>query len=416
MIVSLCGSVVVLLACVLSWKISGTCFTPWFLVVAAQVGGVSIYYLGLHLLFSDLQPMTWAILAGFVFCFLSGCFVMSRLVPASNGMPVGSDVVQEGLLSAILPVLVALVLFGLLLGHHRAGGWPMFLKEKDLARMAFAGIPWYGSFAFQAITATGFYGFLFAMDGNRRRKIAGWVCVALVFWVGLAVGMRGYLIFFSVLALAAWDARRNPISPVKLFLAVAVILSVFLAVFLFRFRTVAFTSLADHLPIQEKLRLIVTPLYVYFANNFWNLDSALQKLATSQELIASPGYWTLGGLFYFTHVPGALNIAYGFSDQYRTLLKTPDLNTMPIEWYLYADWGWFGVTFGAFALGCFATYFFRRRRSSVFHLAVHAAFSLCLAMSFFAFLFGLPDAVLLLFVAISAKVGTQIHDRMRAAG
>lgn len=391
------GLTTVIIAAWISWKRFGTCYTPWFLLWAAQVGSLSIYYLKQYSLASDLQPITWVAIFSFIGSFFIGNAFAAKLIPKSSLQPIR---IQPDNRTLVLFFLCAgLTLFGMSIGYFKIHGWPMFMNDKEASRLTFASIPWYGSYSFQAVTTTGFLGLFFLINGSKKWKYPGLVGVLIILWIAGAIGMRGYLIFAFVIGLAIWDSQIRPVSPQKLVAAIGVILSVFLAIFLVRFSDAAFSDLSSHISFSAKLEIVFKPLYIYFSNNYWNLDSEISKLNVSHQQIFSPGYWTLTGLFYFTNFPGTLNNAYGFSSQYSQLLKVDNLNTSPIQWNFYADWGWPGLLFGGFVYGFIAWYFFQKRKATIFHLVMYVVFSLSCALSFFVNAFVLPDIFLLICLA-----------------
>lgn len=412
MTVSLFSALFVLLTGFFSWRFSKTCFTPWFLIIAAQIGGIGLYYLKLHPFATDLNPITWLAIAAFLIPFFIGNIVAKKfLLRRSNNGNIGNKPLR---VHQILPVLILLTAFGTIIGYRYSNGWPMLMENKDGARIAFSNMSWYGSYPFLCITAMGYYGGLMLLAKAPWKKITAILALFLLFWIAFVVGMRGYLIFFIFLFLATWDTKKSPISPTKGIAFLALTLVVFIGLFVIRFDHLAFSELSTKLSTSQKITLLFQPLYVYVSNNFWNFDSALSRLSESQSLIFSPGYWTLGGVFFFTSVPGSLNLAYGFTNQYDLLLKAKNLNTMPIEWNFYADFGWFGILFGGLAFGFFASYFFYTRRKSDFHLSMHSIFSLGCVLSFFTNIFNLPDIALFtltLFgmIGISSLEARRVH-------
>ena len=101
--------------------------------------------------------------------------------------------------------------------------------------------------------------------------------------------------------------------------------------------------------------------YIYVANNFWNLDYALNP----QTSVA--GHPPTYGLdHFFAQVPfisGSLRKAFGWDDMLNnSITKLPGYNSVSYLWDIYKDFGGIGVAFVPFFWGILITWLYMRLR------------------------------------------------------
>jgi hypothetical protein len=104
--------------------------------------------------------------------------------------------------------------------------------------------------------------------------------------------------------------------------------------------------------------------YNYIANNFWNLDYALNPQ------IPFAGHQSTYGLdHFFAPVPfigSSLRKSFGWDDIYNaTIVKQHGLNSVNYLWEIYKDFGGIGVAFVPFFWGILVTWLYMRLKTNL---------------------------------------------------
>jgi len=388
-----------------SWKFKGTLFTPWSLYSLSQFGGMMIALFNLLPAMTDPTLATWAMFWSSAAAFFLGCFLASGKVTPWQG--------DVGLrwLPALKPVF--LILFILWLssvadGYLRAGGWPSFQVHADLARELYskrANIMWYTS---QAGPVQALLGLAVAWTAPQTwlRRL-GWFGFLFSLWVSFATGMRFGMVTLLIVFVILYDFKKKRVSPSMAAGMILLLGSTLSAMFILR--QTHLQSFVDGLviPWDQKIRLAVLPIYTYCANCFWNLDTGLARSIAGAHLQQGYGYWTFNGLLFFTHLHVGLNTAYGFANNYISLLKIANLNTATWQWYVYLDFGWAGVLIYGLLWGMLATWCTRLAGKSLLHAILSAYVLYYVAFSFFTLLTMIPEGMLsvcvLMFLIINGK-------------
>ncbi|MCK9181829.1 MAG: oligosaccharide repeat unit polymerase [Fibrobacteraceae bacterium] len=101
--------------------------------------------------------------------------------------------------------------------------------------------------------------------------------------------------------------------------------------------------------------------YKYVANNYWNLDYALNKDSDEPEHPTTFGADIFYGVLYYTHLPEALRTSFGWDTPYNeSVEKVNGLNTVSYLWDAYKDFGLPGVFLEPFFFGLLFTFIYRR--------------------------------------------------------
>src|SRR5690606_22367137 len=131
--------------------------------------------------------------------------------------------------------------------------------------------------------------------------------------------------------------------------------------------------------------------YLYIANNFWNLDYALNPPETREIQPTTYGYAIGQGFLSAFYLPGGTLAAQmihetKIDDQFnRRSSKLKGWNTIPYHWPLYKDFGMFGVFAGSFLIGfgMSTLYLEMRRRPTMLKLGMYCYLAYWIVNSYF---------------------------------
>lgn len=118
---------------------------------------------------------------------------------------------------------------------------------------------------------------------------------------------------------------------------------------------------AEDLMKNKMVQKIALLPYMYVANNYWNLDYAL-----NQPVDASEHEWTYGmdafyGITQMFRVGDGLRSSFGWDSPFNeSSVKVKSLNTIPFLWDAYKDFGLLGIFFEPFFFGILFTWMYRR--------------------------------------------------------
>lgn len=373
---------------ILTTRSGHSVFAPWNLMILAQCGAVGIAYTNLSPSMRDLHWFTWVVFASGLAFFLVGS-VVGWSTPA--GEP--KSELDEQWIFRLVIVLLLVYAFGIALGLAAVGTFPSYAPDPAAARSVFIWPPPLGRIAgFAQSWASGILlllAWLSLRAKDRFRRFSAWGMTAGMILVQTLVGTRFNLIsWFLFLLVIRDDAGRKAMS---LFKNSLVVLGVFLTMsFLFLVRIGSenifqFMSLANWRIIRA---FTLMPVYLYFANNVWNLDHVLRKVADGVGHAWTMGLSSTFGIFFFAGFPMDLAKAlrWDMALEYRGQSTVDErLNTLTYHWELFKDFGLLGVVGGSFVFGLFATWTYRMvvlgrgERWAIWNALV--AFSV--AMSFF---------------------------------
>jgi oligosaccharide repeat unit polymerase len=115
----------------------------------------------------------------------------------------------------------------------------------------------------------------------------------------------------------------------------------------------------------EKMKVEVLNLpYMYIANNYWNLDYALNPPSDREIHPFTWGVDALDGALEFGLTP-QFQSAYHWDNLFNgRIQKKTGLNTISYVWQAYKDWSYFGVVFFPFLVGMALTWLYLKLRRS----------------------------------------------------
>ena len=133
--------------------------------------------------------------------------------------------------------------------------------------------------------------------------------------------------------------------------------------------------------------------YLYFANNFWNLDYALNTENYEERHPTTYGFVTVSGILDYIYLPGGyvgreVRASGGFDDQYnKTIVKSRGLNTVSYQWSVYRDFGVMGVFAVPFLIGMLLSFLYKRaeRMPTMLNVAAYSHLVYFIALSMFGY-------------------------------
>lgn len=153
--------------------------------------------------------------------------------------------------------------------------------------------------------------------------------------------------------------------------------------------------------------------YIYIANNYWNLDYALNPMTNQKEHPTTYGHHLIGGMFLIDLWPDwpAIGKAFQFDTMMNeSVQKIQGLNTLGYWWGLYKDFWMFGIVLLPFLGGLLQGWFYNRIRlwPDLQHLLIYSYVTVYIILAFFADFWGLILTPLTLFpMWLISTVSTQ---------
>lgn len=383
---------ILLLICAVSiWltRSSGhSLFAPWNLMILAQFGSLAVAYTKMSPEMKDLNWLTWVVILASLVMFELGCLVAWSNPDRSRRLDL-----DERRVFHVAMALFGVYMFGVAMGLVSQGTFPMFAKDPSTARGIFIWPPPLGRVAgFAQAWASGvllLLSWLTLRASSRKVRLVSWVLTAVMLGLQILIGTRfnlfSWFIYWIVLR---DDAGRKALSLGKyaLLMTGMFLLMSFLFVLRFGASNVGQFISWDNWPLIRAFALM--PLYLYFANNFWNLDYVMEKVLAGAGHACTYGFSSLWGVFFFAGFPMdmAKTMGWDMALDFRGQSTVDErLNTLTYHWELFKDFGLGGVLIGSFAFGVFATWIYRKtvRMQGEGWTLWNALFGFSIAMSFF---------------------------------
>jgi oligosaccharide repeat unit polymerase len=363
-----------------------------------------VAFLGFHPAMTPFHPFTSLIYFGSSLAFLLGT-ALPRLAagPSFRGVP---DLVRYNWrLHWILSFLLfAVFLSGMAVAYSRVGVFPALAERKQEAINAFNQASFYSNITYNmgAIAAAMFLVAILQTPGRRLFMRAGlWLALLSTAIFSLSMNRSGaLLVIFFGLTVIHYGVRR--ISLLRVVGFFVLLLALFIPVSYSRLTDEQKTVLERLDPLLVTGYLLKVP-YVYMANNYWNLDYALNPENYEVRHPTTYGYTTFSGILDVFPLPaeGLVGPEIRESGHYEDMfhersVKIKGINTLTYQWGLYKDFGLVGVLTIPFFIGLLLSVYHRRMREQpdVSNIAVYAYFSFFIAFNWFTAMWELTNFVL----------------------
>jgi oligosaccharide repeat unit polymerase len=196
-------------------------------------------------------------------------------------------------------------------------------------------------------------------DAARKRWILAGILGVLLLY--LTIVTRYDLFRFLVFTVVLYHYGKKRLSPVHLGAGLIAAVTLFLVGFLARVNLDAVGSFNEMIKVKLPHRWAwASNFYAYLANDFWNLDFAIQKYVDGDHYY--PMQYGLGlfrSLLWNLRLEGQLDAAYGFDTiMNESATKLKGFNTVVYVWHLYKDFGYVGAFLIPFLAGLFAAKYY----------------------------------------------------------
>ena len=337
-----------------SWWLKKDFFSPLNVYCFAQCITLAISYLQINRAMSDFKLYTWGVwLLGFL-SFAGGC-IIARLHAKSKGAPV--NVVQPVVprrYNWTVHLALSLGVFCLFL----VGVYGVYSVVGNLIIFTDSPARWmtkdvnYGYYAL-LFNSGPLCVLLFGVASFKKFNNVQWVRrVALVMvFVTIALNLMTYpnrttLFFNAGFFLIFVNYLYKRISPI----VIATLLVIAIAVF------VSIGSLRDQYgggSAEGKAMDVVLELpYKYLANNYWNLDYALNPPTDREIHPHTYGIDFFNGIFEYARLTGSFRNSFRWDDSFNDRIqKVEGFNTVNYLWEVYKDFHLFGVMIFPFLCG-----------------------------------------------------------------
>lgn len=360
-------------------------FGPASVYLFSQCITLGVAWLRLSPLMSDWPATTWMVFCGSAAAFCAGC-LCARLAWSARhpAEPLAPDAPSKELLGRAnaeydwtlhLALTIAAFLFfcGGVYAEYRELGTLIALSPDIKNLMTIQGEPKIGLWGYPRssgpmvcmLCAVGCFRSLNPRQGPRIFFKVLFATTLVLGTLAIPNRVSVFAILFTTAYLFNFVVRR--IRPALIVAGVAVVFGLFVGMANLKGQTIAMQVLSDKGTWEIP--------YEYLANNWWNLDYAVNRRA--DEAVQPPllGLDAMHGVFEF--LPGYNRIyrAYGWDGIFNEhSIKVPHLNTMPYQWGLYKDFGFAGCIFGPFLIGLFlgTLHALVRARGTVLQLLLYA--------------------------------------------
>jgi oligosaccharide repeat unit polymerase len=340
-------------------------FSPVNIYCFSQVLTLGVAYLKLDPAMTDFQAKTWFVWGGALFSFIAGGAVFrfqSRKPPSEFIREDISETYYWKFHFVISFVLLALFLVGVAGLVSIVGNLVIFTENISRWTSNTVDYGWYSQFYASSPLVVLFFAVASFSSVNpyRAMRNISRVIVPLVIILSvLAYPTRTSLFlstgFVVILANFLWKK-------ISVFFIMVAILLAFLA-----FVTIASVRAQYGAASLENMALeaMVKMPYIYVANNYWNLDYALNPAPEQHIHSHTYGVDFLASILEYTRVPGAIRTSMGWDNVFNeSVMKVEGLNTTGYLWDVYKDFGIPGVFLFPFCFAFFLTFLYERMKTA----------------------------------------------------
>ena len=337
------------------WRKKSDFFSPAPVYIFFQCLTLAIAYLKLDHAMTPFHAKTWFVWLGAMLSFVSGCLLF-EWTSISKGKRFSRELSAEPLvyhwkLHFVLSCIVLLIYLVGIFGIVKTAG-TLILFSGNAGYWASRNVD-YGIYA-QFFSSAPLVVLLFGVSAFKSLNPVRWIR-----WISLAM-----LPTISILAVCAYPSRTT------LFMCVGfavimfhflckrisvVLIAVLLALGIagFVFVASARSQYGGNSSVEAMtLDAAMTMPYKYVANNYWNLDYALNSPPDREIHPFTYGIDFFSGMLEYARVGGALKRSFGWDGIYNeSVQKIPGYNTTGYLWEIYKDFGLPGCFLVPFLVG-----------------------------------------------------------------
>lgn len=361
--------------------------TPLTVYACAQFLTLGIAYLKMHTAMTDFKPLTWVVVVGSLAAFAIGTFcarlAQHGVLPLRRGpghqLPSPSS-------SVITPfnwkryTWITLFFFTLLLvgifAEIRAIGTFILLSDRPAYYIG-EGYPVHGLLAYMLgsspmVVILFLFGSFRSLNPHSRLRTFFRLMALITYALAiLSMPTRSYAIIPILFGCFVYNIASKRLRFAHLSIGIVLVLAIFLYI----------AEKKQQLEIdrsgQNTASTMFTLPYLYLANNWWNLDYALNPEPTIERHPTTYGLDLLGGFFRPLPILGRIyQNPYWDNLLNPRIIKVKGLNTVGYQWNLYKDFGILGPMLIPFIFGFITNWVYTqmRFRNSTALLGTNALF------------------------------------------
>lgn len=323
-----------------SWWLKKDFFSPPTVYCFSQCITLALAYLKLDYAMTDFKPLTWMVWGGAMLAFCSGAF-LTHMVAKQKGCPLrvsetfDAEGYRWGMHFALSLVPFFLFLFGIYGIIQYAGNLLLLTGDPAKYMTKNANYGYYAVLFCSAPLSVLLFGIssFKKMNPNKRIRYLSRFMVLLVIVLNLlAYPNRGTLFFNAGVLVILFNYLHKRISPVWILACLLLAGSAFIGI----------SSLRDQYgggSVEGKAVDAVMDLpYKYVANNYWNLDYALNPPSDREYHPHTYGIDFFFGLFEYLRLSGSFRNSFHWDGLFNERIeKTNGFNTASYLWEVYKD-------------------------------------------------------------------------------
>jgi oligosaccharide repeat unit polymerase len=352
-------------------------FAPWALLCISQFGGMAISLLKLMPAMTDPATMTWFVFFGFNFSYLLGYAFAIKATRNLNEQPRPPQEMSRNQAVVFLGIS-AIFYMTVIASRFAAGSWPIFAANPEASRIKFFSANLLINFTIQfSYSTAAFSAWMIFRAKSGLRRIA-WICWGLIPVVFILAVARNMILFSLFSLLFYFELWKRPLKVRWAVLFCVLFIGMFLATGLAR-EGIAITKALSFVGKGTKVWVFAfKPVYMYVANNFWNLDYGIQLIGLPKGQPFTFGYTSLSGISYYLN-GGRFETAFGLDGFLNeSTSKVPGLNTVSYQWTLFKDFGYVIPCFILFLIGAWSARIYslalKNKTASSAYFALFASF------------------------------------------
>ncbi len=367
-------------------------FSPPHLFFLSESTTLGIAYLKYDEAMTDFHFLTWLVILGSGFCFWLGCMTVKlvgeRNYGKFNTAYFNTEKLKKNLfnynwklhLIGSFAALGVISIFYLLLAKQY-GGVPLLIgRMQDV--MAIGGVSFGILNIFPVSAPLPIFLFLIASFKKlnphlKLRIIARIMTVATLVFCNLFFLSRGNFAYIIIFAVLLWHYFHKALKARHIFYGAIASLLLFMSVAAARQQYLVSTG-------HEKINRLLHLPYVYIANNYWNLDYALNPLSDKATISPHYGLGMIEGPLNMTPFGYKLAKGLGWDSIFNeTIIKVKSLNTVTFHFPLYNELGFFSLFGVTFLFGFLTSFIYMKMKMqpNLYNIMLYACACYMMAIS-----------------------------------
>jgi len=340
-------------------------FRPSTLYFLVQMVMLGISYMQFLPTMTDFNYSTWLVWGGGMFCFMAGCYMTDFAWRSLGGISLQKTISLHGEYNWVCHFYMSFFAFayffiGVLGVISIAGNLVLltdnpskWLSDKNSAVLKYA------DFFTSGAMVVGLFGVASFKSMNPVRwvrNVSRFMVVFTILLSFLTFPSRGINMLCLGMLLLMVNFLRGRFSWRSLAL-----LSVFVVFFFLAVATIKGQYGNSDITDSKIAKEVALLPYKYVANNYWNLDYALNRNSDIPEHDWTYGIDAFFGITHLMHIGDGLQNSFGWDTPFNeSVIKYTGLNTILYLWDAYKDFGLPGIFLLPFFFGVFFNYCYHK--------------------------------------------------------